>query len=56
MAKKQQKKQKKLAQHLYRADKVALKEKEGWEKVKPTTADQIKMTSKGDLVLMKKHV
>ncbi len=54
--KEQQKKQKKLVQHLFRADRLAEKEREGWKKVKPIQADHIKMTSKGDLVLMEKYV
>ena len=54
--KKQQPKQKKLVQHLFRADKQTEKEAEGWKKVKPVAIDQIKATSKGDLVLMEKNV
>ncbi len=52
----QQPKQKKLVQYLFRADRQAEKEKEGWKKIKAVEADQIKATAKGDLVLMEKHV
>ena len=53
---KQQKKSKKVVQHLFRADRQAEKEREGWKKIKPVADDQIKATAKGDLVLMQKNV
>ena len=56
MKKKQQPKQKKLVQRLFRADREAEKAAEGWKKVKPVEIDQIKAVAKGDLVLMGKYV
>lgn len=52
----QKPKPKKLVQYLFRADRQAEKEKEGWKKVKAVEIDQIKATAKGDLVLMEKNV
>lgn len=54
--KEQQPKQKKAMQRLFRADRQVEKEKQGWKKITATAEDTIKMTSKGDLVLMEKHV
>ena len=60
MAKKKAKVQKpkanKMVQHLFRADKVELKEKEGWRRVKGAINPKHPVTHSEDLVLMEKNV
>jgi len=55
-AKVQKPKAKKVIEHRFRADKVELKEKEGWRRVKGAINPKYPVTHMEDLVLMEKNV
>jgi len=52
----QQPKQKKVAQYLFRVDRVEAKEKEGWKRIKGAINPKHPITHAEDLVLMEKNV
>ncbi len=55
-AKVQKPKAKKNVQHLFRADRVEIKEKEGWKRVKGAVNPKHPITHSEDLVLMERNV
>jgi len=55
-AKAQKPKARKMVQHLFRADKVEAKEKEGWRKIKGAINPKHPVTHMEDLVLMERNV
>lgn len=54
--KEQQPKRKKTIVRFVSADRIAERQRQGWRKITPKTDIDMKMASKGDLVLMEKDV